>query len=583
LSQQWKGLPQPPREVALTVRTLALAIEHAHQRDVVHRDLKPGNVLLAEGSQPKEGCTKHDSLTLDGEAVPKISDFGLAKQLDEDFQVSLSGQLIGTPAYMAPEQAVGIKGTVGPAADIYALGAILYNGLTGQAPFRGENDLETLDQVRFQEPVPPRQLVPKVPADLETICLKCLQKDCAKRYTSALELAEDLTRYLESRPIVARPVGRLEHLKTWCRRNPMDAALFACLMVTLGLGFSAVLALWLRADGQRRIADLARAEAETQRQQALRAEQTAKNNEAKAKESAAESRAVLEFFQNKVLAAARPEGKKGGLGKGATIRAAVDAAEPSIAKAFAGQPLAESAVRFTLGATYYYLGEPQLALKQYDRALWLREQQLGPDHPDVARLLNQLGVLYDGMSQYAKAESRYLRCLKILEDKLGNDDPSVADSLNNLATLYYRTGQYAKAEPLFLRSLKIWEGKLPGHDAERADTLNNLANLYRAMGQYARAEPYLLLSIKIKEGTLGPDHPDLGSSLNNLGLLYSDMGEYARAEPYLVRSLKIKEDKLDKNHPSVAHSLNSLGNLYMDMGQYAKALAWPSHSFSEPS
>jgi tetratricopeptide (TPR) repeat protein len=573
LAQKWKGLPQPPREVAVIVRTLALAIEHAHQREVVHRDLKPGNVLLAGSSQPKERRYKHDTTTLDDDSVPKISDFGLAKQLDEEFQVSLSGQLIGTPSYMAPEQAVGIEGTVGPAVDIYALGAILYNGLTGRAPFRGETDLETFDQVRFQEPVPPRQLVPKVPVDLETVCQKCLQKDPAKRYASALDLAEDLTRYLESRPIVARPVSRLERVKRWCRRNPMDAALLACLVVALSLGFFATVTLWLRADRQRRIADLARAEAESQRQQALRAEETAKSNEAKAKESAAESRAVLEFFQKNVLAAARPKGKEGGLGKDATIRAAVDAAEPSIAKALAGQPLAESAVRFTLGATYYYLWEPQLALKQYDRALFLREQQLGPDHPDVATLLNQMGMLYDGMGQYAQAESCYLRSLKIEEDRLGNDDLSVADSLNNLGTVYYRTGQYAKAEPLFVRSLNIRERKLPDNHADRADSLNNLANLYRAIGQYARAEPYFLRSLKIKEETLGPGHLDVGSSLNNLGLLYRDMGEYARAEPYLVRSLKIKEDKLDRDHPKVAHSLNSLGNLYMDMGQYAKAEA----------
>jgi tetratricopeptide (TPR) repeat protein len=574
LAQKWNGLPQPPREVAMMVRTLALAIEHAHQRDVVHRDLKPGNVLLAGSRLPKERRYKDDTPAIDGDSVPKISDFGLAKQLDEGFQVSLSGQLIGTPSYMAPEQAAGIKDTVGPAADIYALGAILYNGLTGQAPFRGGNDLETLDQVRFQEPVPPRQLVPKVPVDLETICLKCLQKDRARRYASALDLADDLTRYLEGRPIVARPVGRVEHLKRWCRRNPMDAALLACLMVALGLGFSAALTLWLRADQQRQIADLARAEAEGERQQALHAEQTAKNNEAKAKESAAELRAVLDFFEKKVLAAARPKGKEGGLGKDATIRAAVDAAEPTIARAFAGQPLAESAVRFTLGATYYYLWEPQLALRQYERALLLRQGQLGPDHPDVAILLNQLGMLYDGMGQYAKAESYYLRSLKIEEEKLGRDDPSVADTLNNLATVYYHTGQYAKSEPLFLRSLKIRETKLPDNRAERAGSLNNLGNLYRAMGQYAKAEPYFLRSLTIREETLGPDHPDVGSSLNNLGLLYKDMGAYARAEPDLLRSLKIKEADLGRDHPNVANSLNSLGNLYKDMGQYARALTY---------
>jgi serine/threonine protein kinase/tetratricopeptide (TPR) repeat protein len=221
------GQPQPVDQAARIVEVLARAIHVAHQHNVIHRDLKPGNVLLAS------------------DGTVKISDFGLVKRLESDSGQTRSGSILGTPSYMAPEQARGENQTVGPAADQYALGAILYELLTGRPPFQGTSVLETLDMVRSREPVPPSQLQPKTPRDLETICLKCLQKEIPRRYPDVLALAEDLRRFRAGETILARPVSDAERLWRWCLRNPRVASLSAAvalllLVVTAGSAIAAV-------------------------------------------------------------------------------------------------------------------------------------------------------------------------------------------------------------------------------------------------------------------------------------------------------------------------------------------------------
>ncbi len=213
------GRPWPARDAARLVERLALAISEAHRLDIVHRDLKPGNVLFS------------------AEGVVKIADFGLAKQLDRDSDLTRSEQLLGSPSYMPPEQTRGSKSQLTARADIYSLGAILYELLTGRPPFRGNTVLQTLEQVRTSEPVPPARLVPQIPKDLETICLKCLMKEPDRRYESASALAEDLRRFLDGRPILARRLGSVEVAWRKLRRHPVVAALVAALTVSLIGGF----------------------------------------------------------------------------------------------------------------------------------------------------------------------------------------------------------------------------------------------------------------------------------------------------------------------------------------------------------
>jgi WD40 repeat protein/tRNA A-37 threonylcarbamoyl transferase component Bud32 len=256
LDRKLAGTPLEARLAAALVEKLARAMHAAHQAHVIHRDLKPANVLL----------------TAEGE--PKITDFGLAKRLDEQGRTQ-TGAVMGTPSYMAPEQAGGGK-EVSPATDVYALGAILYECLTGRPPFKAATMMDTLYQVIHDEPVPPSQFQSKVPRDLETICLKCLHKEPAKRYTTAAALADDLGRFQRGEPIAARPVGRLERAVKWVRRKPALAAMMAVLGLLTAVSLAVFVVLWRNADLERRQAVQAqKAEAE-QREKADKASEQAR-------------------------------------------------------------------------------------------------------------------------------------------------------------------------------------------------------------------------------------------------------------------------------------------------------------------
>jgi hypothetical protein len=250
LAHRLDGAPLPPMAAARLVEAAARGAQHAHERGIVHRDLKPGNILLQQierGRMTNETTGSADSVSCVPSFVPKITDFGLAKNVDVETALTSTGAVFGTPSYMAPEQALGASKDVGAAADVYALGAILYECLTGRPPFRGPTPTETLLQVVQDEPVPPSRLQRAMPRDLETICLKCLRKAARERYASALDLAEDLRRFQAGEPIQARPVGRFERLLKWCRRHPAVAALSLALVLLVLIAGSLLTWQWREA------------------------------------------------------------------------------------------------------------------------------------------------------------------------------------------------------------------------------------------------------------------------------------------------------------------------------------------------
>jgi WD40 repeat protein/tRNA A-37 threonylcarbamoyl transferase component Bud32 len=271
LADRLDGKPWPPAEAAALIETLARAIHVAHGEGIVHRDLKPANILLQRSDSREQRSGAAPALcSLPSDLYsPKITDFGLAQPTEGGMTLTQSGFLVGTPGYMAPEQASGKRALVGPATDIYALGVMLYQLLTGQLPFRGDSSLAVLRAITSDEPVRPRRLRPRLPRDLEAITLSCLEKEPRRRYPSALALAEDLQRFRERRQVVARPVGAAARLARACRRRPLETLLLTLLTVSLCGGLAGVTWKWREADEQRDLANAHARQADEEKQAAV--------------------------------------------------------------------------------------------------------------------------------------------------------------------------------------------------------------------------------------------------------------------------------------------------------------------------
>ena len=603
--------PLPPNEAAELVATVAGAVEYAHRQGVIHRDIKPSNILI------------------DSKGRPRVTDFGLAKRVNGGSDLTTTGQVLGTPSYMAPEQAAGQINAIGPAANVYALGALLYTTLAGRPPFQAATPLETLQQVIEREPLALRQLNPGVPRDLETIVLKSLEKAIPRRYATAQALVDDLRRYLEGRPILARPVGRWEHAWRWCRRQPVVAGLIAAVAVTLIAGI--LMSLLFAADSYRqarlaqqneiqsrnekeradenakradrsaadatanaRMAERKAKEAEVQKNRAEAGERLARQRLAevnaekkKAEEEKQIAQSVLDFLQNKLLgqADARTQAdallRSGGLAAEAkenpTIRELLDRAAKELAPErieadFPKQPLLQADILNTVGCTYHGVGEYERAIGFLQRSAALCRQHLGPDHPDTLASINNLASAYQAAGKLDLALPLFEETLRLQKAKLGPNHPNTLTSMNSLALAYQAAGKLDLALPLFEETRALVKAKLGPNHPNTLTSMNNLALAYQAAGKLDLALPLFEETLRLQKAKLGPDHPNTLTSMNNLASAYQAAGKLDLALPLFEETLKFRKAKLGPEHPETLVSMNNLATAYTDADKLDLAL-----------
>jgi tetratricopeptide (TPR) repeat protein/tRNA A-37 threonylcarbamoyl transferase component Bud32 len=552
------------------------AIEYAHSRGILHRDIKPGNVIVGKHGETLVVDWGLAKARGKADAVEPTEERTLMPSSASGSAETLPGSALGTPAYMSPEQARGDLEALGPRSDVYSLGATLYCLLTGKPPYEEHDIGEVLRRVQAGDFPPPRRLDPTIDRALEAICLKAMANKPADRYASCRALADDVERWAADEPVTAWREPPARRVRRWARRHRTAVTAASVALVAGVVGLSALAVQQARANDTLAKANGAttreKAKAEAALAETTKARRATEAALAQSEESRRRAEAVLTFLQDDVLAATRPEGQEGGLGKDVTVRQAVDAAESRIATAFQDQPAVEADVRETLGTTYVYLGEAALAVRQKERALELRRTTLGAEHPDTLRSRNNLASAYLDAGRTAEAIRMHEETLKLTAAKLGPDHPETLSSRTNLAVAYRAAGRTADAIRMHEETLRLKEAKL---GADHPDTLisrNSLAVAYRAAGRTAQAIGLHEGTLALREAKLGPDHPDTLRSRNNLATAYRAAGRTADAIRLHERTVELSTAKLGPDHPDTLRTRTNLAAAYRAAGRNAEAI-----------
>jgi len=514
--------PLPPELAAEYVRAIAQAIHYAHQHGVLHRDLKPSNILIDALDQPH------------------ITDFGLAKRLESASDLTLPGEVLGTPNYVAPEQAAGRNAEIGPTSDVYSLGAILYYSLTGRAPFLSETIQGTLRQVLETDPVAPRLLHPKIPHDLETICLKCLNKEPRGRYPDAAELAEDLARWRAGKPILARPAGQAERIWRWCRRQPALSSLIAAvltLLVTVAIGSSSMLVMEKRA-----------------RDNEVRLRRQAQVHQRQAQTEAEKSSKVARFLKDTLEVL--PSVARGG--NAATFRKILNDRSERVGKEFTNQPDVEVELRLTLAGVYHELGFYQPMEEMARAALSTGRSRLGNRNPAVPRALASIGDALMHLGRLTQSESFCREALDLHLQQVGADQPETVGFLSTLGNVLQRERKLDEAHDAYQRALNITQRAKGENNAEVAGLLDNLELILQSQGRLPEAEVLARQVLAMRQQLFGSEHADVATSLHNLGhVLYLERS-LPEAESRYREALAMRRKLFGDEHVAVATSLYSL-------------------------
>jgi serine/threonine protein kinase/Tfp pilus assembly protein PilF len=539
------------------------AVQHAHQKGIIHRDIKPSNILVAQ--QEDAG-------------VPKVIDFGIAKAIVQPLTAKTlfteKGQLVGTPEYMSPEQVQMSVHDIDTRSDIYSLGVLLYELLTGVMPFDpdtlregGVDDLRRI--IREQNPKTPSTrltglgeaaqriaesrgtnaatLTRRLHEELEWIPLKAMRKDRARRYRSASELADDIRNYLNGVPLIAGPESRTYRLKKFVGRNRMLVTSAAAILVVL---IAAV------------IVSTAFAVKEAQ----SRAEALAAGREAE--RQARISQAVSDFLRDDLLSSVDPYVAQG---REVSVRSFLDAASQKLEGKFEAEPLVEASIHHTLGNTYRNIGEFEKAQMHLVRAQEIRLDQLGKKHAETLSTMDGLARVYWRQGRYDEAQSLFTTAVEGRRQTLGPEHTETLFSTNGLAVLYFSQGRYDAAESLYEKMLEINRALLGEEDVATLLFMGNLATVYRFQGRYDEAGPLYEKAVEHERRLLGSEHPDTLYSVNGLAMLYIAQGRLDKAEELLLDVLDIGSLVLGAEHPDVLESMNGLGLLRIAQGRYDDA------------
>ena len=508
------------------------AVDHAHQRGVIHRDLKPGNILVDEGGQPK------------------ILDFGVARVTESDAQHTRQtglGQLVGTLAYMSPEQVAGDPAALDIRSDVYALGVILYELLAGKQPYDiSRKPLpEAVGVIREEEPPPLSSINRGYRGDIDTIVAKALEKDKARRYASAAELAGDIRRHLADEPITARPASATYQLQKFARRHKALVAGTTAVFVVLAAGV--VASTW----------------------EAIRAREA----ERAAASEAATAQAIDSFLQNDLLAQASAynSGPATKPDHDLKVRTALDRAAERITGKFDRQPQVEAAIRDTIGQTYMGLGLYPAARKHLEAALNLHRRLEGAESLKSLKTMSQLGDLASLQGRYAEAEPLISRTLDLQRRVLGSEHANTLHSMASLADIYRKEGKFPQAEALQTQTLEIMRRVLGPDDPDSLNSMNKLANLYSSQGKHAQAEALYRQTLEARRRVLGPEHPETLNTMLNLANAWYFQSKYVQAEALYSQTLEIQRRVLAPDHPDTLGTMNNLAAIYYSDSQYAQA------------